>query len=144
MIYQVKFETTLYEIMKTYVDQCKHQVFAGLHPIFTYMRNWKITNGNYPSSSKDTEKIFIEIFKAKVYYTITNINDKRLELPKPPTRYIAILKEKTEKARIATSNQYFKFDEEDGAKTFNKRKYFLDQSKSKLYAVCKANGIKKN
>ncbi|MEF9960026.1 MAG: hypothetical protein RR448_00165 [Niameybacter sp.] len=30
------------------------------------------------------------------------------------------IKEETEKARKATSNKYFKFDEEDGVKTFNK------------------------
>ena len=41
----------------------------------------------------------------------------------------------TEKARKATSNRYFKFGEEDGVKTFNKREYLLDQPKSKLYAI---------
>lgn len=44
---------------------------------------------------------------------------------------------KDKKARKATSNKYFKFDEEDGFKTFNKREYLLDQPKSKLYAICK-------
>lgn len=110
---------------------------------FTYLRNWRITNGNYPSSMKDTEKIFIEILKARVRFTVSDINKKTLDLPKPSTRYITVLKAETEKIRQATSNQYFKFDEEDGVKTFNKREYLLAQSKTRLYAVCKAYGMRK-
>ena len=53
------------------------------------------------------------------------------------------LKAETEKIRQATSNQYFKFDEEDGVKTFNKREYLLAQSKTRLYAVCKAYNMRK-
>lgn len=48
-----------------------------------------------------------------------------------------------EKIRTVTSNQYFKFDEEDGVNTFSKREYLLDQPKSKLYAICKAHGMRK-
>lgn len=110
---------------------------------YTYIRNWRVTNWNYPTSMKDTEQIFIEILKSKVKYTISDVKDKALVLPKPSTRYITILKAETEKIRTATSNQYFKFDEEDGVKTFNKREYLLDQPKSKLYAICKVHSIKK-
>lgn len=35
---------------------------------FTYIRNWRVTNGHYPSSKKDTEQIFIEILKTRVKY----------------------------------------------------------------------------
>jgi len=37
---------------------------------FTYTRNWRVTNGYYPSSLKDAEKIFIEILKnqSKLYH----------------------------------------------------------------------------
>lgn len=110
---------------------------------FTYIKNWRVSNSYYPSSLKDSEKIFIEILKTNVNYTITEVKKETLTLPKPSTRYIAILKAETEKARIATSNQYFKFDEEDGVKTFNKREYLLDQPKSKLYAVCKTHDMEK-
>lgn len=58
-----------------------------------------------------------------------------MELPKPTSRYVTILKEGTEKARKAAFNRYFKFGEENGVKTFNKREYLLDQPKSKLYAI---------
>lgn len=46
---------------------------------FTYKRNWRVTNGYYPVSLKDTEIIFMEILKSKVNYTITEINNKKLE-----------------------------------------------------------------
>lgn len=110
---------------------------------FTYIRNWRVTNGHYPSSKKDTEQIFIDMLKTRVEYTVSDVKKKELTLPKPSTRYIALLKAETEKIRIATSNKYFKFDEEDGVKTFNKREFLHDQPKSKLYAICKAHGMKK-
>lgn len=110
---------------------------------FTYIRNWRITNGHYPSSKKDTEQIFIDMLKTRVKYTVSDIKDGELTLPKPSPRYIALLKAETEKIRTATSNEYFKFDEDDGVKTFNKREYLLDQPKSKLYAVCKTYGMKR-
>lgn len=110
---------------------------------FTYIRNWRVSNGHYPSSKKDTEQIFIDMLKTRVKYTVSDVKDSELTLPKPSPRYIALLKAQTEKIRTATSNQYFKFDEEDGVKTFNKREYLLDQPKAKLYAVCKAHGMRK-
>jgi hypothetical protein len=36
-----------------------------------------VTNDYYPSSSKDAEKIFIDILKSKVNYTVKEINLKR-------------------------------------------------------------------
>lgn len=110
---------------------------------FTYIRNWRVLNGHFPSSNKDAEKIFIEILKSKTTYTTKDLTTKELTLPKPSSRYITILKEETLKARKATSNKYFKFDEEDNVKTFNKREYLLDQPKSKLYEICKTHKMKK-
>lgn len=112
---------------------------------FTYIRNWKVDNGHYPTSKKDAEKIFIEMLKTKVNYTINDLNNAEIDLPKPSSKYISILNEETAKARKATSNKYFKFNPEDGLgeKTFNKRDYLLDQPKSKLYQICKDNSLKK-
>ena|GEM_PF-5441991 len=53
-------------------------------------------NGYYPSSKKDVEKIFIEILSQKVNYTINDINNKQLDLPKPTGKYIYMLKEAIE------------------------------------------------
>ena len=108
---------------------------------FTYIKNWKVRYGHYPSSQKDTENIFTEILKSKVNYTITEIDNKGLDLPKPSGRYVSILQQETEKARIATQNKYFKFDEEDGVKTFNKREYLFSQPKYKLFEICKECGF---
>lgn len=104
---------------------------------FTFTRNWRVDNGHYPTSKRDAEKIFVEILKSKVMLTTNDISNKQLDLPKPSTRYITVLKQETEKVRVISSNQYFKFDEEDGFKTFNKREYLLDLPKGKLYNICK-------
>lgn len=104
---------------------------------FTYIKNWTVRKGYIPSSKKDAEAIFEEILKSQVNYTITEINNKTLELAKPSGKYVSILKKETEKARLATSNRYFKFNEEDGVKSFKRREYLLNQPKSKLYALCK-------
>lgn len=109
---------------------------------FTYIRNWRVTNGHYPTSTKDAEALFIEILKCQVNYTTTEIKAEVLDLPKPTGRYVALLKEETEKARIATSNKYFKFDEEDGVKSFNKREYLFHQPKYKLHNICKDCKVK--
>ena len=113
---------------------------------FTYIRNWRVKNGKYPNSKRDTESIFIEILKTKVNYTTTDIAEQKLELPKPTSRYVTLLKEETEKARKATANKYFKFGAEDGVKSFNKRGYLLDQPNCKLYDIakeCKLKGYRK-
>jgi transposase-like protein len=110
---------------------------------FAFKWNWNVDNGHYPTSRKDAEKIFVEVLKAKVNLTATAINEKQLDLPKPSSRYITLLKQETEKVRMVTSNDYFKFDEEDGFKKFNKREYLLDQPKSKLLAIGKECKLKK-
>lgn len=110
---------------------------------FSYIRNWRVKNGKYPNSKKDTEEIFIEILKTKVNYTVADVEAQEVELPKPSGRYICLLKEETEKARKVTSNKYFKFGAEDGVKTFNKREYLLDLPESKLYGVAKELKIKR-
>ena len=108
---------------------------------FTYIKNWTVKNGHYPSSAKDAEMIFEEILKLKVNYTVLDIQNQTVDLPKPSGKYVSILKQETEKARAASANKYFKFDEEDGIKTFNKREYLLDIAETKFYAICKACGM---
>lgn len=76
-------------------------------------------NGYYPSSKKDVEKIFIEILSQKVNYTINDINNKQLDLPKPTGKYIYMLKEETEKLQILTNN-IFIFYHEDNVNNFVK------------------------
>lgn len=108
---------------------------------FTYVKNWKVKHGHYPSSSKDAESIFEEILKLKVNYTIVDVGNQTIDLHKPSGRYVSILQKETEKAREASENKYFKFDEEDGIKTFNKREYLSDIPKNKFYDICKACGM---
>lgn len=110
---------------------------------FSYIQNWKVDKGKYPSSKRDCEKIFVEILKTKVNFTITDIDKAKLKLNKPSDRYVKILKENTEKIRALSKNKYFKFDEEDNVISFNKREYLLDQPKSRLHKVCKEYKLKK-
>ena len=110
---------------------------------FTYLKNWKVRFNHYPSSKKDIEQIFEEILTAKVNYAINDIKTKELDLPKPSGKYMNILIEETKKVREITKNKYFKFNEEDGVVTFNKREYLLDIPRYKLYNLCKEYNIKR-
>ena len=108
---------------------------------FTYIKNWTVKHGHYPSSAKDAEMIFEDILKLKVNYTMLDVQAQTVDLPRPSGKYVSVLKQETEKARTASSNKYFKFDEEDGIKTFNKRDYLLDIPATKFYAICKTCGL---
>lgn len=105
---------------------------------FNYLRNYKVRNGNYPSSKKDVEKIFIEILTQKVNYTI----NEQLDLPKPTGKYMAMLKEETKKLQILTNNT-FTFNDEDNVATSNKREILLNIPKYKLYELAKYYKIQK-
>ncbi|MCW6679899.1 hypothetical protein NHG33_01680 [Aerococcaceae bacterium NML130460] len=104
---------------------------------FTYIRNWRTEHGYYPTSQKDAKTIFSDILKTKKNLTSTEVRQKEFELPKPSSRYMEVLKEETEKARDAVDSSYFKFNEEDGVLSFNKREYLLDLPKTRLYAIAK-------
>lgn len=109
---------------------------------FTYLNSWKVDHKNKAFSCKDAEALLIEILKSQATYTVTDIKNAELKLPKLSPRYMTLLKAKTEEARIVTNNQYFKFDEEDNVVNFDKRKYLSNLPESKLKQVCKAYGIK--
>ncbi len=99
---------------------------------FSYVRNWSVDNGNYPCSHKDAETVLIEILKAQGTYTVTDLKETELRLPKPSSRYITLLKAHTKEARRITDNEYFKFDEEDNVISFNRRQYLADIPESRL------------
>ena len=108
---------------------------------FNYIRNWKVKNGHYPSSQRDVESIFEEILTKKVNYTINDIKNKQLEIPKPTGRFTKILKEETKKIRKIASNN-FKFNEEN-ISLINKREYLLGIPVKYLYNLCKEYKIPK-
>lgn len=96
---------------------------------FSYVHKWRVDKGHYPSSHSDAEKIFIEILRYQVSYTTNDLKSSKINLPKPTSRYITLLKEKTKEARSILKNKYFKFDEEDNVIDFDKRKFLSDQPK---------------
>lgn len=109
---------------------------------FNYIRNWRVTHGKYPSSEKDAEMIFVEILKGKANYTLPEAMQQEINLPMPSSRYTTLLRENTKRAREATNNKYFKFNEEDGVRSFDRRKYLFDLPNSKLYEISKECGIR--
>ncbi len=110
---------------------------------FTYVKNWTVDHGHYPSSTKDAELIFLDILKLRENYTIQDVKNQPVNLQKPSGRYVSQLKAETKKAREATGNKYFKFDEEDGFKNFDRRAYLFDLPKYQLFEICKECGLKK-
>lgn len=104
---------------------------------FTFVKNWTVDHGGKPTSFKDAEMIFEQILKLKVNYTTLDVKKQTVDLPKTTGKYVSILKSETEAARKATENKYFKFNEEDGFKTFNKREYLANIPKTRLYEICK-------
>lgn len=104
---------------------------------FTFYKNWTVDHGEAPTSLKDAEEILIEILKLRINYTVEDVEKQTIEAPKPTGRYVAMLRAETEKARVATQNKYFKFNEEDRVRTFNKRDYLLDLPEYKFYAICR-------
>ncbi len=109
---------------------------------FTFRRNWRVDHKRYPTTSKDAEEIFETILKSKVNYTLTNIKNQEIECTKPSPKYISVLRQKTAAARAATRNKYFKFNSEDGTRSFNKVEYLNDRNEVKLHRLAKEYGYK--
>lgn len=99
---------------------------------YTYIRNWKVSNGHYPSSRRDAENILVDILKGKTTYTTTDLRNACITLPMVSDKYMAMLKAKTKEMRTVTKNPYFKYDEEDNVVSFEKRKYLEDLPQYKL------------
>ena len=108
---------------------------------FNYIRNWKVKNSHYPTSSKDIESIFIEILTKKVDWKIKDIQKKELEIPKPNGRYIKLLIEETNKMQLET-NSTFQYNEEN-ISSLNKREYLLNIPTKYLYELAKEYKIPK-
>lgn len=109
---------------------------------FTFLRNWRVKNGHYPSSRKDAESIFIELLKNKVTYKTHDIKNAEVNLVKPSGKYVSNLKRETDNARAVLANEYFKFNSEDKVWTFSKRKYLDGLPKSKITEIAKNHHIK--
>jgi hypothetical protein len=101
--------------------ECKGRNEISSDVSVTYLHNYKVDNGNDAFSRKDTENILIAIIKSQSTYTVTDLKEKKFDLPKPSSRYMTLLKKQTIEARKIKNNKYFKFDEEDNVIAFDKR-----------------------
>lgn len=108
---------------------------------YTYLHNWKISNGHSPRSNKDAEVILVELLKGRTTYTAKDVENAKLDIPKASGRYMSELKTRTEEMRALTKNKYFKYDEEDNVHSFDKRKFLEDIPQVKLQKLCKKYSI---
>jgi len=109
---------------------------------FAYLHNYKVDHQVKGFSRKDAESILIEILRHQSKYTVTDLKKTVLELPKPSSRYMTLLKAYTDRARKLTNNKYFKFDEEDKVISFDKRNYLLELPDSRIKNICKKYNVK--
>lgn len=108
---------------------------------FAYRRNWRVSHGHSPANRADAETILCDLLTRRVNLTRPELEEIKLDLPKPSGRAVQILKEKTEKARKVTRNKYFKYSPED-IPSFNTREILLDAPRSHLTEIAKAHKIK--
>ncbi len=109
---------------------------------FSYIHNWRVRNGHYPTSQKDAEEIFVELICNRTNLTISEVTNRNIDLPKPSGQYIAKLAIETERARAAIKNKYFKFCPEDGMTTFKTREYLYSLPRKKLEEIAREYKIK--
>lgn len=108
---------------------------------FAFRRNWKVVHKRSPANRQDAEQIFKQLLLQKVTLTRPELEQVKLNLPKPSGRAAQILKEKTESARKLTKNKYFKYDAED-LPSFNTREILLDAPRVRLTEIAKDRKIK--
>jgi len=86
----------LHADIKIFINKKMTNVFtkylADYIGYFTYVKNWKVDNGRYLLSRKDAKDILVEILKNQGTYTITDMKNTELDLPKPSSSYTTLLK----------------------------------------------------
>jgi len=110
---------------------------------FTCIRNWTVEHGNYPSSRTDAMEIFFKILAQHGKYTKKRHKKGALVLPKSTNKFLSLLKVHTDKVRKETSNQYFKFNTDDGIYTFDRRAFLTSQPRNKLHEICRIHNIRR-
>ena len=111
---------------------------------YVFLHNWKVDHGDkYPSSTREAEEILIYILQnaGNSKFTLKDLQETVLTLPKPTSKYIDLLAAMTSEARKEFNNKYLKFNEEDRVYNFKKREYLLDCPRSHLEAVARTHGI---
>ena len=74
-------------------------------------------------------------------YTLEDLQNEELTIPKPTNRYHNMLAAMTSEARKEFNNKYLKFNEEDSVYDFKKRDYLMDCPDSWVREVARHHGI---
>lgn len=111
--------------------------------LYVFLHNWYIDNGKYPSSTADAEEILIYILKtvSDSRFTLKDLREIKLTLPKPTRKYIDMLAAMTSEARKEFNNKYLKFNEEDKVYNFKKKEYLYDCPRAWLEEMAREKGI---
>lgn len=111
--------------------------------LYVFLHNWYIDNGKYPSSTADAEEILIYILKTvpDSRFTLKDLRNTRLTLPKPTRKYIDMLAAMTSEARKEFNSKYLKFNEEDKVYNFKKKEYLYDCPRAWLEEILKEKGL---
>ncbi len=111
--------------------------------LYVFLHNWYIDNGKYPSSTADAEEILIYILKTvpDSRFTLKDLKEIQLTLPKPTKKYIDLLAAMTSEARKEFNNKYLKFNEEDKVYSFKKKEYLYNCPRAWLEEMAREKGI---
>lgn len=115
----------LHRTLKDNIEKYKRNVSTKFLPDYValeiFLRNWKVEHGDFPTGIEEAEEILLSILKPEHRYFKKDIYERKMDLPRKSDRGMALLKEKTLKARRALHDDEFEFDEDDGITNFNKR-----------------------
>ena len=129
------------KIVREKVNVCS-KYLADYLGFFSFIHNWAVDHGGVePTSNSDALQIFLLILQQHKTYTRQEICNTTLKLPKPNSRYLKMLTEKTSTARKAVGSDCFKFREEEGVSPLQRRHFLCSMGERCLRRICRENNI---
>lgn len=136
----------LHSKIKLYINKEMTNVSTEYLPwyisFFIYKRNWGLEHGHNPSSREDAEQILKEVIKSRINISYEDITRMELDIVRPSHKYTSLLKTHTKEARDILKEEKFKFREEDGVQSFDKRKILDTFPKGVIDKMFKTCGYK--
>lgn len=137
----------LHKDIKLYIEKQMTNVSMDLLEyyigFFSYIRNWRVANGRYPSSKEDAALILDEVLKAQIKISTKEIRKMEGNKARPSKRYVNELVENTGQAREVLAEERFKFREEDNVDSFSRKKILEQFTKAdinKMFRECGYTG----
>lgn len=135
----IKRVDALHNTLKTNIEGKKRNVSTKFLPDYVafeiFLRNWSVEHKEPLESIAVAEEILLSILKPERLCSKKDIYERKMDLPRKSDRGMALLKEKTLKARRTLHDDEFEFDDEDGVISFDKRKFLWTLKKTPLDAL---------